>query len=112
MTKKRQGRQHHDKQAESRGAEAATVVWMMSVMTTLVCGVVAAAVLLAAGERAGTETAQLFGRLLHFSAFVSAVVSLVLLGVVLKVRTDPPPPTVTWFAVVIALLAIGAAFLY
>lgn len=85
-------------------------MWMMSVMTTVVCGV-AALVLLTAGNRAGTDYPQLFGRVLHFSAFVSAVVSLVLLGVVLKVRSEPPPTAVTWFAVVVALLTIGAAFL-
>lgn len=81
-------------------------------MTTLVCGVVAAMVLLAAGNRAGAEGARLFGRLLHFSAFVSAVVSLILLGVALKVRVDPPPRTISWFAVALALLVIGAALLY
>jgi hypothetical protein len=104
----------HDRQVptESRGAEVATVAWMVSVITTLVCLGVAAVVLLAAGDRAGAERAQLFGRLLHFGAFVTAIVSLVLLGVVFKTRNAPPPPAVTWFSVGIALLAIGAAFLY
>lgn len=105
-------RQHHDKGSESRGAEVATVAWMMSVLTTLLCGGTAAVVLLATLYRAPSEQAQLFGRLLHFGAFVSAIVSLVLLAVVLKVRSASPPPAVTWFAVAIALLAIGTAFLY
>jgi hypothetical protein len=84
---------------------------MVSVMTTTVCGGVAALTLLAVGGQAA-DGPQLFGRLLHFSAFVSAVVSLVLLAVVLKVRSEPPPPAVLWFAVAVALATIGAAFLY
>ena len=106
----RQRRRHRP--AESRGVEAVTVFWMMSIMTTVVCGGVAALVSLAVGDRPGAEYPRLFARLLHFSAIVSAAVSLVLLGVVLKVRSEPPPPAVTWFAVVVALLVIGAAFLY
>jgi hypothetical protein len=105
-------RRHRDEPTESRGAEVATVAWMMSVMTTLVCGGVAAAVLLGAGNRAGTERAQLLGRLLHFGAFVTAIVSLVLLAVVLKTRKEPPPLAITWGSLAIALLTIGAAFLY
>jgi hypothetical protein len=112
LARKENRRQSHQPPGESRGAEMATVAWMMSVLTTLVCGSVAAAVLLVAGQRVGTEHAQLFGRLLHFAAFVAAVVSLVLLAVVLKVRRQAPPAAVTWFAVGIALLAIGTALFY
>jgi outer membrane biogenesis lipoprotein LolB len=49
---------------------------------------------------------------LHFGAFVAAVVSLILLACVLKFRRQPPPQSVTWFAVIAALLAIGTTFLY
>ena len=111
MTRNKKRRQHHDNRPESRGAEAATVAWMMSVLTTLICGAIAAAVLSVVGDGAGSEQVRLFGRLLHFGASVSAVVSLLLLAVVLKVRPESPPPAVTWFAVAIALLAIGTAFL-
>jgi hypothetical protein len=104
-------RRHREQPTESRGVEAVTVLWMMSVMTTVVCGGVAALVLAVVGDRAGADYPRLFGRLLHFAAFVSATVSLVLLGVVLKVRSEPPPAAVTWFSVVVALLAIGMAFL-
>ncbi len=100
------------RESETRGAEAVTVVWMMSVTTTLLCGLAAAVVLLAAGDQPGGDRPRLFGRLLHFSAFVSAVVSLVLLAVVLKFRQQPPPPVITWSAVAIALLAIGTALFY
>jgi hypothetical protein len=85
---------------------------MMSVVTTLVCGVVAALVRLGLYLRPGSDLAQVFSRLLHFGAFVTAVLSLVLLGIVLKVRGTPPPPPVTWFSIVLALAVILAAFLY
>jgi hypothetical protein len=104
-------RRHRDRPTESRGAEVATVIWMMSVMTTVVCGGVAALVLAAVGDRAGADYPRLFGRLLHFAAFVSATISLVLLALVLKVRSEPPPRAVTWFSVAVALVAIGSAFL-
>lgn len=97
---------------ETRGAEAVTVIWMMSVTTTLLCGLAAAVVLLAAGDHPDAERPRLLGRLLHFSALVSAVLSLVLLAAVFKFRTQRPPPAITWSAVAIALLTIGAAFLY
>jgi len=112
LRKHRQHRPSHERKTETRGVEAVTVMWMMSVMTTVVCGAMAALVLLVAGDRDGAEYPRLFGRLMHFSAFVSAIVSLVLLGVVLKVRSEPPPPAISWFAAAAALLVIGAALLY
>jgi hypothetical protein len=112
LGKHRQHRARGARKIESRGAEVVTVVWMMSVMTTVVCGAMAALVLLVVSDRAGAEYPRLFGRLLHFSAFVSAIVSLVLLGVVLKVRDEPPPVVISWFSAIVALLVIGGAFLY
>lgn len=97
---------------DSRGADGLTVAWMMSVMTTVLCGVIGGTVVLATRGRAGAEGARMFGALLHFGAFVAAVVSLILLACVLKFRRQPPPQSVTWFAVIAALLAIGTTFLY
>lgn len=107
MGKQREQRRRRQPPAESRGAEVVTVVWMTSVVTTVVCGAVAALVLLVFRG----DQPQIFGRLLHFSAFVSAALSLVLLGVVLKVRSVAPPPVISWFAVVVALSVIAAAAL-
>jgi hypothetical protein len=88
------------------------VAWMMSVITTVLCGLVSGVILLASRGGAVAESPQMFGRLLHFSAFVAAVLSLVLLAVVLKVRKHPPPASITWFAVISAMVVIGTAFLY
>jgi hypothetical protein len=112
VVKKRRPPQHRDRPPEGRASETFTVMWMMSVVTTLVCGVVAVLVRLALEFGPGNEYALVFSRLLHFSAFVTAVVSLILLAVVLKVRSDPPPLAVTWFSIAVAVAAILAAFLY
>lgn len=97
---------------ETRGADGLTVAWMMSVVTTVLCGLVSGVILLALSGREGAQGPLIFGRLLHFSAFVAAVLSLVLLAIVLKVRKHPPPASITWFAVIAALVAIGTALLY
>ena len=97
---------------ETRAADALTVAWMMTVITTVLCGLVSAVIQLSIAGRAGAEAPRTFGRLLHFSAFVAAVMSLVLLGCVLKFRKQAPPASVTWFAVAAAFLVIGAALFY
>jgi len=84
----------------------------MSVMTTALCGASALLVLLVFSGQDAASGARIFGRLLHFSAFVSAVVSLILLGCVLKFREQAPPPVITWSALAVALAAIGTALLY
>jgi hypothetical protein len=97
---------------ETRGVDGLTVAWMMSVVTTVLCGVVGGSVVLATRGQVGAESARAFGALLHFGAFVAAVVSLVLLACVLKFRKQPPPASITWFAVIAAFLAIATTFLY
>ena len=97
---------------EPRSVDGLTVAWMMTVMTTVVCGVVGGAIVLATRENPAAERARMFGALLHFSAFVAAVVSLVLLAAVLKFRKQPPPAAITWFAVIAAMVVIGTTFLY
>ena len=97
---------------ETRGADALTVAWMMSVITTVLCGAVSGLILLALSGRAGAEAPRMFARLLHFSAFVAAVLSLVLLACVLRFRQHSPPASITWFAVIAAFVVIAATFLY
>lgn len=97
---------------ETRSADGLTVAWMMTVMTTVVCGVVGGAIVLATHGNPAAEQARTFGALLHFSAFVAAVVSLVLLAAVLKFRKQAPPAAITWFAVIAAMVVIGTTFLY
>jgi len=112
LSRKNQGPQRRDKQNERRPGDIITVAWMVSVMATTACGGVALLLWSLAQIRPVGPGALLFAALLHFSALVSAIVSLVLLGVVLKVRNEPPPAPVTYFAVAAALATILAAFLY
>jgi hypothetical protein len=112
LAKKKHQSRPRPERSESRTSEVVTVVWMMSVVTTVVCGGVAVLVWLAAQSRADSTYPLLFSRLLHFGAFVAAVLSLVLLAVVLKVREHAPPPAITWGSVAAALATILAALLY
>jgi hypothetical protein len=98
-------------QGETQVSVAATVAWLLSVLTTLVCGSVAAAVWLAVRNRADNESALIFVGLLHFSAIVTSVTSLALLAVVLKVRREPPPPSLVIGCVIVSALPILAVFL-
>ena len=70
--------------AESRAVESATVAWMLAVVTTLVCATVASIAWLVVGRREDSNQMLLLVHYLHFSSIVTGIVSLVLLGVVLK----------------------------
>jgi hypothetical protein len=83
---------------------------MLSVMTTLACSAIALLVWLAVRDRADNDYAMLWARLLHFSAIITACLSLVLLPVVYKVRRDAPPTSLVIVSVVAAVLPIVAAF--
>jgi heme/copper-type cytochrome/quinol oxidase subunit 2 len=97
--------------AESRAVETATVAWMLSVTTTLVCGSSAAIAWALARGQQGADRLLLLARYLHFSSVVTAAVSLVLLAVVLKYRQQAPPPSIVAVAAIVAVLPILAAFL-
>ena len=82
---------------------------MLTVMTTLLCASGAVAMWLFVRVY-DSKQAEVLMHLLHFSSIATAVLSLVLLGVVLKTRQEAPPPSITVFAVVVAALPILAAF--
>jgi hypothetical protein len=89
--------------------DVVTVGWMLSVTTTLVCAGIAAIVWLFVHGRPNNEFAMLLVRYLHFSAVVTAVVSLALLAAVLKMRREAPPSIIVAVAVIVASLPILAA---
>ncbi len=97
---------------ETQAVDGLTVAWIVTVMTTVLCGVVGGAIVLSTRGQPGAEQARMFGALLHFSAFIAAVLSLVLLAAVLKFRKQTPPVAITWFAVVAAIVVIATTFLY
>jgi hypothetical protein len=97
--------------SESQASIVVTVGWMLSVMTTLVCAAVALLVWLVVRERPDSGSAMVLVRLLHFSAVVTACVSLALLPAVIKIRREPPPLSLVVFSAMVAALPILAALL-
>ncbi len=89
--------------SESQAAEAATIGWMLCVLTATMCqlGVVAARLYFAWHPDAtviGTA-----GELLLFASAIIGLVTLALIPVVYKVRRIKPPTAVTAFAIVIGV---------
>ncbi len=80
-------------------------------MTTLFCASCAAIIWLIVRGHDEAKQAMVLVHLLHFSSIVAAVISLVLLAIVLKTRHVAPPPSITVFAVIVAVLPILAAIL-
>ena len=75
---------------ETRAAEAATIAWMLTVMTTLLCAS-GSAVTWVLVRSPDAKQAIVLIHLLHFSSITTAVISLGLLPVVLKTRHEAPP---------------------
>jgi hypothetical protein len=90
--------------SESQAAEAATIGWMLCVLTATVCelGVVAARLYFAWHPDAtviGTA-----GELLLFASAIIGAVTLALIPVVYKARRVKPPTAVTAFVVGVGLI--------
>jgi hypothetical protein len=83
---------------------------MLTVMTTLVCAGAAACMWLFVSGHDGQQAAVLM-HLLHFSSIITAIMSLLLLWAVLKMRHEAPPQNIVVFALVVAALPILAALL-
>lgn len=89
---------------ESQAAEAATIGWMLCVLTATVCelGVLAARLyFLWHPDAAVIGTA---GELLLFASAIIGLITLALIPVVYRVRRIKPPTSVTAFAVTIGLI--------
>lgn len=78
-------------------------------MTTLVCISAAGVAWLIARGREEADTVLALKSFLHFSAIVTSLVSLVLMGLVLYSRKVPPPRSIIAFAALVALVPIAAA---
>jgi hypothetical protein len=100
-TKKRSRPPLHAEPVESRTAEYLTAGWMLAVFTTLLCEL-GSAVAVVLRDAAGPLA--LLGAYLLFAALVIGLVSLLLTGVVLRIRSQAPPTAITVFA-----LVVGAA---
>lgn len=114
VKRRKKGRQPPPRHpAESRAADAVTVLWMLAVMTTLLCELGAAAANWYAATNPDAAKIEALLVVLLFGAVVNGSLTLVLTPVVLKVRRVPPPRGITVFAVVVGaapwvVLLVGA----
>ena len=106
MASRRKKRTHSFKAPpaqESRGAEVATIGWMLTTMSTLVCEV---GVVLARTAQSIWPTVRHAGALadlLLLAAVMCGTVVLILAGICFRIRRTAPPTPVTVFAVVVAI---------
>ncbi|HUY35531.1 MAG TPA: hypothetical protein VMV69_22500 [Pirellulales bacterium] len=103
MSKRTKKRSRRPAIGESRAVDAATIGWMLMVMTALVCELgFAVAHYFAMSE--GSGWLDVLSRILLFAAAVIGFISLLAAPVVIKNRREPPPLGITLFA-----LLVGAA---
>jgi hypothetical protein len=93
---------------ETPGADALTVAWMLTVVICLVSEIGAVAAIWYFNRQPEAKSIGAMGGVLYFTAVVAAIVSLVLVGVVYKVRRAPPPLAVTIFALITAVAPLVA----
>ena len=94
--------------AEPRSGEALTVLWMLTILATLVAEMAAAAAAAWAygrpGPAEGPSMPATLANVMLFTALVTGGLCLLLTPVVRRIRREPPPASVIWSAV-----AIGAS---
>lgn len=97
--------------SESRPVEVLTIAWMLTVMTTLLCefGWLAVTWLVRAQPEPMAQL-EVLGGMLLFAALVLGLLSLAMLPFVWRMRRVPPPPGVTVFAVVVAVIPLLVMF--
>jgi hypothetical protein len=110
LARKKLRQPREDRPVESRAIETATVAWMLSAITTLLCESIAGLAWILSQANPVAENILLLARYLHFCSLVTAVVTLALTAVVLKGRREPPPRAIVIFAVFVAALPILAIF--
>lgn len=86
---------------ETQAADAVTVLWLLLSMTALVCEVSWAAARWYLASHPEREAAVALHFLLAFSSLVTGGLILLLVPVVLRVRRQAPPRSITWATVVI-----------
>lgn len=89
---------------ESQAADALTVLWLLLALTTFVCEISWSAARWYMAGHAEGQGAMALHFLLAFTALVTGGLVLLLVPVVLKIRRQAPPPSIT-----MATIAIGAA---
>jgi hypothetical protein len=86
---------------ETKAADALTVAWMLSVMTTLMCELAWAASRQWVYLHPDQPQMAMFCQLLFFSALVTGGVSLLIIPFVYRLRRLLPPRGITVFAAIV-----------
>jgi hypothetical protein len=94
---------------EIGAADALTIGWMLSVLTTLVCEAGVLAAYWYAAKHPDAPKATAFFVLLLFAAAAIGLFSLCLLPIVVKLRGEIPPLPIVIFSVVVGLAPVGLA---
>lgn len=90
---------------ESPAAEAVTIGWMLSMLTTLGCEVLAIVTrLVLVGMDAAPPAVRALFAILQFAALAMGLISLGLAVAAHKLRNTKPPIPVTVFAVIVGLI--------
>lgn len=95
-----------DAPVETRGSEALTVFWTMTVMMVLVMNLVCIAAHYYLAANPDAEKIQLFKGMLLFTGCLVGGISLVVLPVLYRVRQVPPPPGLAVFGACVAAAPI------
>jgi hypothetical protein len=96
--------------SETPAADALTVAWMLAVVIGLVSEIGAVAAMWYFNRQPEAKSIGAMGAVLYFTAFVAAIVSLVLLAVVYKARRAPPPLPIVVFALLVAAAPLVTLF--
>ncbi len=88
-------------------AEVLTVGWMLTIVTVIACELGWLASLGAASLWPESAAPAALGAVLLLAALLSWLIAMGLLPVVLKLRSEPPPASIIWFAVALGALPLG-----
>ncbi len=97
--------------AETKGSEAITVAWTVSITTLLGCNLAILAIHYWLGSTPEARGLAILKELLLFSAATIGGLSLLLLPVVYRLRTIPPPTGLAVFGVCLAVAPISILLL-
>jgi hypothetical protein len=88
-------------------ADALTVGWMLTVITVVACEVGWLATLGVGLAWPDSSAPKALGAVLLLAALLSWLIAMALLPVVLKLREEPPPAPIVWFAVGLGALPLA-----
>jgi hypothetical protein len=109
MSKRTKQRSRRGSTGENRAVDVATIGWMLTVMTTFVCELGAAASRWL--SRADPDSPlDLLWHLLFFAAAVIGFISLLAAPVAIKSRRRPPPRGILVFALVVGAAPLAIMF--